>query len=330
VKLHHASAAIAARMRLKQDHLVAGDRTIARLILDESIFAFIGDRFVLRDWSEQHTLAGGIVLDVAGPRFNDPAQQKLLETRAQSPDDVRGLILSQLFRDGFANRNSLLIQSRFAAAEIETAIAAIVKSGEAIEAQTIIAEKQWWSDMRGIAITAIDEHHKKHPEQSGLPLTDLRQTLRKKIGDAFEALIADICASGFIRSGAVVRRIAHQPALPARLHAAGEKLRAILAQHPFDPPSRNELAADDLSQQALKFLMLSHEVLELNSTVVISAAAYETAVEKIRAYLQEHRQATVSELKELLKSSRRIMVPLLERLDRDGITRREGEMRVLR
>jgi selenocysteine-specific elongation factor len=246
--------------------------------------------------------------------------------------DLRTLILSQLFRDGWANRNSLLIQSRFSATRIEQTIAAILQSGDAIEVQTILAEKQWWSELRRIAISAIEEHHQKHPEQSGLPLVDLRQALRKKIADAnaFEALIADICASDFIRSGVVVRRTAHLPALPARLQAAGEKLRAILAQHPFDPPSRNELAAADVSQQALRFLVLNREVVELGPSIVLSAAAYETAIQKIRQHLQQHREATVSELKELLKSSRRIMVPLLERLDREGITRRQGEMRVLK
>jgi selenocysteine-specific elongation factor len=324
VKLHHGAAAVAARIRL--------GGSIAQLALEKPIFSLVGDRFVIRDWSEQHTLAGGIVLDVAGRRFNDPKQRKFIEMRAQSLDDPGNLILSQLSRDGWVNRSSLLMQSRFSAAGIERAVIRSIESGAAIEIQTIIAEKQLWSDIRRITIETIDEHHKQHPEQPGLPLTDLRQTLRKKIGDAtvFEALIADICASGFIRSGALVRRASHQPALPARLRAAGEKLRAILTKHPFDPPSRNELAGDDPSQQALKFLVLNHEVIELGPTVVLGAAGYETAIQKIREHLRTHSGATVSELKELLKSSRRIVVPLLERLDREGVTRRQGELRVLR
>ncbi|HMB95405.1 MAG TPA: SelB C-terminal domain-containing protein, partial [Tepidisphaeraceae bacterium] len=334
VKLHHATTAVAARVRFDAKTVEAGERSIARLVLDEPIFAFVGDRFVLRDWSEQHTLAGGIVLEmnIKPRRFNDPSQQKFLESRSQNLDDVATFVLSQLLRDGWADRSSLLLQSRFSNAEIDRAVAETIENKQAIATGNILAERNWWADLERAAAEAIDSHHKRFPEQSGLPLVDLRNALQKRIprDDIFESLVVEISKNGFARSGTVLRRASHHPALPPRLQAAGEQLRKILAQHPFDPPSRKELVSNDLSQQALKFLVLSGEVVELSPIVVLGAAAYEQAIEQIRAHLKTHRQATVSELKELLKSSRRIMVPLLERLDRDGITRREGELRVLR
>jgi selenocysteine-specific elongation factor len=63
---------------------------------------------------------------------------------------------------------------------------------------------------------------------------------------------------------------------------------------------------------------------------VLSSDGYGRAVEAIRSYLREKGSATVSELKPVLGVSRRIMVPLLERLDRDGVTVRKGDVRVLR
>ena len=62
---------------------------------------------------------------------------------------------------------------------------------------------------------------------------------------------------------------------------------------------------------------------------VLAAEAYAQAVEQIRAFLRRRGQATVSDLRQLLGCTRRIMVPLCEKLDKEGITRREGDVRKL-
>jgi selenocysteine-specific elongation factor len=54
------------------------------------------------------------------------------------------------------------------------------------------------------------------------------------------------------------------------------------------------------------------------------------AAERVRAHLQTHGSATVSQLREVVGASRRIVVPLLEKLDRDGVTKRQGDLRVLK
>jgi selenocysteine-specific elongation factor len=114
------------------------------------------------------------------------------------------------------------------------------------------------------------------------------------------------------------------------LQAAGAKLRSVLADRPFDPPSRKELAADAAAQQALRFLIQSGEAVEVSAELVMAADAIARATKVIRNHLQKHGKATVSELRQALNSSRRVIVPLLEWLDRDGLTRREGDQRVLR
>jgi selenocysteine-specific elongation factor len=85
-----------------------------------------------------------------------------------------------------------------------------------------------------------------------------------------------------------------------------------------------------LGQQALRFLIAVGEVTDISPEIALATEAYQAAVSRIRAHLQAHGQATVSELKGVLACSRRVMVPLLERLDRDGVTRRNGDLRTLR
>jgi selenocysteine-specific elongation factor len=82
--------------------------------------------------------------------------------------------------------------------------------------------------------------------------------------------------------------------------------------------------------QALKFLIATAQVIEISPEIVMAAGAYADAAARVRDYLRQHGSATVAQLKEMLGSSRRVMVPLVEKLDRDGITRRHGDLRLLR
>jgi len=107
-------------------------------------------------------------------------------------------------------------------------------------------------------------------------------------------------------------------------------VRAALAAKPLEPPSRKELTPDALAQQALRFLLQTGEAIELSEEVVSSADGFARAREIVKKFLSEHESATASELRQALGTSRRIVIPLLERLDKDGVTRREGDKRSLR
>jgi selenocysteine-specific elongation factor len=331
VWLHHGSGATAARLRL----LRAGDcaKTLARLNLASPVFALGVDRFILRDWSERHTLTGGIILDVdPKPLRRDRRQIAFLESCATNPADVSARLISQLIRDRAVERSMLLARSHFAPGEIDRAVEQAIRDGVAVFRGPMVYHADAWAQLCAMAADAVAAYHRSHPERAGLPITDLHHTLERPgfPAVAASAVIDSLCQDGYIRRGPAIARRDHHPSLPPRLSAAGQKIRAALREHPFDPPSRNQLLRDDASASALKFLIATGEAVEIGPDAVLSAEAYSRATEMVRNYLREHGPATVSQLKALLSSSRRVMVPLVEKLDRDGITRRQGDLRVLR
>jgi len=336
VRVHYGSGNVVARVAFfeKKEELATGESALAQLRLESPAFAFAGDRCILRDWAEQNTLAGATVLDPDSRRrgFRDPARLECLRRRAQAPDDVSVFLASLLARDGAARKSELLMKSRFSDQEIATAVARLAQEGKIVLAGDILIDAQRWGAARQRAVATIDERHRKRPEQVGLPLAELRTVLRHELphDESFDALIADLCKEDFVRTGAEIRRRAHSPALPAGLQSAGAKLRAALVAKPFDPPSRSHLVSDTASQQALRFLIHTGEAIELSEDVVMTAENVARAAALIRQFIRAHGPATVSDLRQALGSSRRVVVPLLERLDRDGVTSRQGEKRVLR
>ncbi len=193
----------------------------------------------------------------------------------------------------------------------------------------IAADGEFWQMLRNQTIAVIDNAHKQNPERPGLDLSELRSVLRDQPEDVFEALVTDLCAADFVRKGSAIARSSHRPALPTRLQAVERKIREALSQKPFDPPPRREIELDRGAQHVLRFLIASGEVIEVGSDAVLLRENFERMRARITEFISKNGPATVSDLRQALESSRRIMVPLLERLDREGVTRRVGDKRML-
>lgn len=335
VRLHHASANLPARIFFSdQNPLLAGREAIAQMRLESPAFIFAGDRIVIRDWPEQQTLAGGLVLNPAAKRceFRKPSYGNFVAALASAGDDASAQILATVSYTQAIPRQHLLVQSSFASEQLAAALAELAQAKKIVLRSGFIADAKWWQDLCRGAIEAIDAAHVARPHEPGLPIADLRAALACDIPpgvDPWEDLLAELSQNGFERSGAYFARVSHRPALPAHLAAAGEKIRGALRAHPMDPPSRKELAPDSNSFAALKFLLNSGEAIDIGAEVVMHSGAYRDAIDTIQKRLATG-GATVSELKQALGSSRRVVVPLLEKLDREGITQRQGDLRVLK
>jgi selenocysteine-specific elongation factor len=332
VHIHLGTTRVQAKITLlDQDVVQPGQRAVAQLCLDSPILAFVGDRFVVRDSSAQNTIAGGVVLDVNGDRqnFRNAGQTELLRTRAAAIDEVDVCILSQLTRDGFAQTNTLLVTSHFSADEIANALSRSQNAGAIVLRGKIAANPAYWRDLVARATALIDRAHEKHPEQRGLDFTELRVELNVKSDELFAAVVSEMTANGFARAETNIGRNSHRPSLPAEILPAAEKIRAALAGKPFDPPSRKDFPQDRHLHQALRFLIEQGEIVEIGDEIVLLRDAVDQMQNLVSEFISTNGSATASQLRQRLGTSRRIIIPFLEYLDRTGVTRRVGDERVL-
>ena len=335
VRLHHGCAHVRGKVSyFSHKKLTAGEQGLARLRLEAKIFCFAGDRFVVRDSSGQNTLAGGVVLDTDPSRklFRHDARLRFLRQRAESPNEVSSFAISQLLIDRAVRSSQLLLKSKFSAHDISNAVSGLAADGKLVLAGEFAVDAVTWRDLRQRATGVIEAHHRSHPEQPGLSLSDLRLNLEANLPfpELLGLLVKDLCSNDFVQVGNAIRLMKYQPALPPLLQAAATQLRSTLATKPSDPPSRKQLAPDSVSQQALRFLIEKGEVVEINSELVLTTESLKSMTALIRQYIHENGPATVSQLRQALDCSRRIIIPLLERLDREGVTLRDGDFRKLR
>ena len=335
VRVHHGSGNVAAHVALATGkELAVGARTIAQFRLELPAFMFTGDRFTVRDWQEQHTLAGGVVLDPDAQQkaFRDKDRLKWLQSVADAIEDPARLMAAHVARDLAVRRSCLLLKSHFSHDDIVAAVERLRHAGTVVSVADVVVDSTKWQALLKAAADIIDADHHAHPEHMGLALTELRKALDADLSldELFAPLISEVCERGFQRAGAVIRRAAHRAALPESLQAAAAKVRQALSVKPLDPPSRKEVTSAAVSQQALRFLIETGEVVEISTDLVMLARAVGQAAQLVRLFITEHGPATVSELRQTLASSRRVVVPLLEHFDRTFVTLRRGDRRTLR
>ena len=82
-------------------------------------------------------------------------------------------------------------------------------------------------------------------------------------------------------------------------------------------------------QQALRFLMETGEVIDLGDKCALLSDAFDTAKDLVVAFMKANEKATVSELRQTIGTTRRILMPILDRLDKQGVTVRSGDFRML-
>ena len=333
VRVHHGTGHAPARLVLADGGVIErGQNRLAQLRLEQPVCVWLGDRVVIRNWQETATLAGGLVLDVGGDRkrMRAPARMQLLEARIEAPNHPQTWVETQLTRDGIAERDTLLRPSSFSAAEIDKAVMQLLDSSKALQAGDWIADKSRWQSTITAMAQRVEDEHARRPELPGLSLEQLHPVMAQAFPghDVFSELIADLCRNGFIRRQNHIARNSHKPALPAHLKDVGQKLRRTM-QMP-DPPARKYITENSIGRQALQFLIDAGEVVDVSPDLVLGTAQFNRCRLLVKQHLRKHGQATASELRTAMDTTRRIVIPLLEKMDRDGVTVRRGNVRVLR
>ena len=342
VRVHHGTANAPGTVRLQADRargsLQPGASALARIHLDEPRALLIGDRFVLRDWSQRHTLAGGVVLDPAPRRpLRDRVQRAQLQATGDAPRQVASILLARAAGCGMVALPEFARLVPAGPAELERTANTLAADGRLRVFDRFAANAEWFDGQVAAAAKAIAADLGAHPERHGVSVSALQTVVappagtlpRRADGALRDAVLAALAERGYRRSGALIRPPGHAAALPAHLARAAEAMRTTLAAAPLAPPSRGQLAPDRTGQAILEYLVNSGEVVQLDKDVVLREDAYERARDAVVAHLRRHRAATTSSLRTAVGTNRRVIIPLLERLDRDGVTLRVGNERRL-
>ncbi len=292
VTLHAGSAAVIASVR------PLGTDT-ARLRLSAPLPLRIGDRALLRDPGRHHVAGGVTVLDVVPPplrrRGAAAARAAVLSTMDGTSDEA-----------GELRRRGLVRRSDLARMGVPVATAPVTADWHADPAH--------WAALRRRLAEEVSRYRDTHPLEPGAPVETLRQLLRLPDRALVTALVAPplVAREGRISSGA-------PGGLPAPIARAVDQVRTELAGQPFRAPDSERLAALGLGPKEIGAAVRAGALVRIAEGVVLLPDALDAAV-PVLAKLSA--PFTMAQAREALGTTRRVAVPLLELLDRRGVTRR--------
>lgn len=344
VRLHLGTAEVGARVVAAGGALEPGGLKAARLLLDEPLAARAGDRFVLRRGSPPETLGGGIVIDPAP-----------VHRRARPWDDIE--------IGGAKHLEAILHEADAAGAELSQLtvrlgvnrddVTRLLKSCEfALTVGSRVFHRAVISSVRSSLIEELNRHHLEHPLAFGLASAEWRGRAHGH-PDLIAAVERELVADGSIEfvSG-LVRTSGWRPALDERQRQLRERLLGQMIEAGLESPSVSDLEKTYGGEVVSLLRILEGEglVVQIEGDRFMSRAALDVAREQLRQAMRgtsplgvdeggevgnrqgagsDGREFTASELREILGVSRKFLIPLLERFDREGVTERRKEGRVL-
>jgi selenocysteine-specific elongation factor len=315
---------------LNKDKIEPGGTALVQFKCKKNLLARIGDHFILRLPSPQITVGGGIVLDVSSKIYKRRDQKLVSDLEGRATLNLPDLILSELEQKDLVLRKNILRASNFSQSQIESTLIELEKTGKVFLTENLVTNKSRWEEILNKIIKEVEKTHQKFPFKIGLKSAELSGRLKIE-----ENLLAE-AIKYLVRDGKVVQREAylqlssHQPKLTPEQKNFSQKILQKFVAHPLSPPTKEEILAEDSNyEEVLMFLIQGGELVELKDGVLFRKDDFEKFKAKIVDFIKKNGEATVSQLREHLSTTRKYMVPILEKLDQLGVTEREGDKRIL-
>jgi selenocysteine-specific elongation factor len=330
VRVHSGTAEAAARVvLLDRDELAAGTEGWAQLRLLAPLAIRDGDRLVLRRLSPAQTLGGGEVVDSAAPLHRRALSGAVIGGLSRRTEE-KGRVLEDLRRER-TGTTAEAAGRRLALdpAAVDKLLGQLVTSGDAVSIGGAFLDAQRWAQIVGRVRQELETYHRRNPLRIGMPAEELRRPLGLDARLAGEVLRA-LQAEGVVRAldhGAVALA-GWEPRLTAAQRLAADDIVARLGATPLAPPRLSELGPD--AAVLCQYLEAEARVVRVAADIYLLRAAVAGAREALVRHLGVTSSVTVADARDVLGSSRKVVVPLLEHFDAEHLTVRDGDVRRLR
>ena len=322
---------LVARARiLDKDQIPPGESSFVQFLCKGRLLARIGDHFILRLPSPQITVGGGTVLDVS-PRVHKRKDGELIsDLQRRLSLDMSDLILSELKKWGLLTKRGILKASNFSQEQIQSSLKELEKEGKIFSIGDFIADLITWKETSERVVSEIEKTHKTFPYKIGAKLAEFSSRLKIK-ENLFDQTVKHLVAEKkIVQQGAYLRLSDHQSTLSPRQKELSEKILQEFASKPLSPPTKEELLNLGTDyEDVLLFLIEQGQLVELKEGVLLRSDDFEKIKAKVKDFIGQQGAATVSQLRAHLDTTRKYMVPILEKLDQLGVTQREGDKRTL-
>ncbi|HSK71209.1 MAG TPA: selenocysteine-specific translation elongation factor [Pyrinomonadaceae bacterium] len=350
VRVHIGTIEALARVQVlnEANEIAQGGKDFVQLRLETPIVAVPNERFIIRSYSPQITIAGGKILDAPAQkhRRKDIANvRKHLQNLIESENDKARQIKLFLETAGEHGLTFSDLQARTAwrAEILQKAIRENIEKKASVEAESFYIARTPFENLKTRTLAEIENFHKREPLIKGI----LRETLRERIfarlpPEIFKAVLSNLETENKIAAEKdIVRLASHSLELSAEEKQIRENLEKIYRKAGLEVPTletalqeaiRGTKSSPEKSRKIFQLLLNSGEIVKVTEEFFFAKKAIDDLINKMREFAEAKttdRLIDVAIFKEIAGVSRKYAIPLLEYFDREKITRRGGDKRLV-
>jgi selenocysteine-specific elongation factor len=331
---------------LDRTELTPGDGAFAQIRLGAPLAALPGQRFILRGFTaipgRGHTLAGGVVLAIAPRKRRRTSADPTAGLAALEAGDPEGRVAFLLEEARMRGLSAKELFARTALPEkvLNRTLEVMSAKGSALlfdkERRAYVAPSAFEA-MAEKSLSVLDDHAAKNPLAPGCPREELRtRAARGADPKLFAKVLQALSERKRVElEGDVVRRAGEKKEIGESASRVRTEVLSLLKEGRLSPPRLEELAqltGASLStvQGVLKILEKEGFTVRVSQDLFFDRDAVSALREKLISYLKSKREITTQEFKEMVGATRKYTIPLGEYFDREKVTLRVGEKRVLR
>ena len=330
VKLFVGASEIIARARvLGVEQIEPGQSGWLQLALRDKAALVRGDRFILRRPSPGQTLGGGRVLDPQPGRQHRRFRPELLaRLRTLAEGTAAELLFQRLQRMEPVTQGKLLQESNMDRPDAEAALAELIQDGLLVQLDNFLLSQAKWSQLQDQISQLIDRYHEENPLRLGMSREEMRSRLNLPAA-IFQSVIEEAVRLEILTSSdALVLRPGFAITFSPQQQTRIDRNLAAFERAGVNSPSVKEARAE-LGDEIYLALVDLKRLQPISGEVVYTTEVYQSICGQIIDFLESHGAISAAEVRDLLQTSRKYAIALLEHLDERRITRRVGDRREL-
>lgn len=331
VTVHSGSNEVIAKVRLlDKQRSNPGDITWAQLKLNSPIAVVKGDYFVVR--SNRTTLGGGTIVDTHARRHRRMHSPTLSRLETMSKGSESDIILKTIemsepceFSELVSKANLEFEYAKNIIDRMASDSLVVVLGQKVVKPGDYLYTKTGFDSVVEETVEYLKRYHAKFPLRQGAPKEEVRSRL-DITPQIFNQILAMLVRElNIVESGAIVRLTEHSPSFSELHQEVVKQYISLLESDRFAPPT--DVIIDT---EVVNALVDQGQVVRVSDSVTFSMSAYVEMVDGIAKHINEHGQITIANVRDIFGTSRKYALALMDYLDKERVTRRVGDVRILR
>ncbi|MFW5790980.1 MAG: selenocysteine-specific translation elongation factor [Bacillota bacterium] len=328
---------------IDKEEILPGESGLVQFRLEETIVSRFKENFVIRRYSPMITIGGGKVLENSPPRrkhHDSAAIEELKIKESGTPAERVELTLRLAGRP--LRIDDLIEKTGLSEAEINNLLQELIASGQVYELAKYQKPGYLAAEPKEAVLNEMVEitkkYHQKQPLRPGISRAELRSSLSVELNtNEFNQLAEELEEAGKLElSQKYIKEAGFQVEFTGRAAEIKEGALKLFAENKFSPPEVPDLAEalNENDQKLIREVIGALEeegiLIRLTEDLYFTEEAVAEAEKMIKEFFLQNESLELSQFRDIIGSSRKYALPLLEYFDEQGLTYREGDKRYLK